>query len=599
MTFLGHQRQREAGPPGEAASAVEARHLSVYRAWRAHRPEDAARRNAVAGRLEGRGLLQAAFPLVVTLPLDVPVFVHDAPWIAVLAWVPRIPAAWVGCLFAGLWAVNGALAVRLLARFQGPAASWPARGGRFLLGGVPLLGFLWLPSLGRLGRGGEPAADRRRGGRAGRRLALEPRLRRWVDGTWWPSMWHFPFNTLAVLMLGVWLGPPAERRALALALSLVLHVTAAAAAWRWVSEWPDSSRTAAVLRRAAALLLLLPVPLSLLALLPLLLEDVRRDGSETLVWKAAARGAVLTGMPIWSGPMQQFGRRWSRTPWWRRPLEPGGTTEAVPLERPVHRLHLFSFCRLRVLVAFFEGYLLAIATAIWIEHAPAIALPASVMLSFVLLSLLAIGVCWYLALGLGRLAAVLRLRPRRVPRAQAWFLLVAAASVLAGFVLGRADAGESSPELGMVWLLGWFCVGILAVLRLMTASLSEPSAPLDRAPGRDPALLWTAFFFVGATLVALGHIAGFEAAAAVRGGLVSLAIAAPFAGALLGSTSLGWLLYPLPVRALRGPLPLPTALLAWSVAITAVMPLGALFSPLWLSAVPRFRRAADGFRVRS
>ena len=576
-------------PNGGDAAGTQ-RSVAVDERLRGQRPEVVTRRWTIAGQIAERRYLQVVFPILVTLPLDYPLLGFEAPWISSLAWLTRIPASVVAGGALGLWLVNGALAVRLLGRFQGPASSRPGSFARGGLGGLPLLGFLWLPSLARIGSGGaaggRPGAGRRRTNR------LERLLRRWVEGSWWPLIWLFPLNLLAFVLLALWLGPPAPRERLlaAAAVSSVLHLVSTTAAWRWVSGWYGTGLGLAMARRLAVLTLLLPSPLGWLGLLFLMLQDRRRDGAETLVWKAGSRGSALAATPLWTSVSRQLGTTWENTSWWRRPFAPRGA-EALTLEaHPRRRMHLLSFARLKILVGFFEGYLVAVCLARWTE--PAFEQTASIVFAGGLGLLLLAGGAWYLASSLARLASVARLRPRQRTRPESWFSTIAPLTVLVGFGLGHAAGSSSSDELAMLWAYGASIVTILAAMRAMTETVSDPDVDLERRWGRNPAVLWALGIMVGGSLVALALGVGSETGEAVRRGLVALAALAPVVGAALGLASLPWLLQPLPSSVLRRPCPAVPAPLAWAVAATAVLPLGALAAPLWLYGSRRFSHAA-------
>lgn len=580
--------------PSAGDAARGERSITVDERLRRPRPEAVTRRWTVAGQIEERLYLQVVFPILVTLPLDFLLIGFGAPWISSLAWVTRIPAWVVVAGMAGLWLTNGALAVRLLGRFQGRASSPLTTLARGLLGGLPLLGFLWLPSVARIGSGSarraRPGAGRWRAG------GLERLLRRWVEGSWWPLIWLFPVNLLALVLLALWLGPPApgDRLVAAVAVSLVFHLVSTVAGWRWTSGRRETAAGRAVLQRLAVFSLLLPSPVGLLGLLFLLVRDQRRDGAETLVGKAGSRGNTLGVLPLWRDVARQLGRTWDRSPWWRRPFAPRGTEEVDLEAHPRRRMHLLAFARLKILVGFFEGYLVAVFLAHGLASGTTAERRAALVFAGGLGALLLVGGASYLATSLGRLAAAVRLRPRRRTRPEAWLATLAPLSVLVGFGLGRVTQTGSSRELALLWTLGAAIVAMLAAMRAMTETVTDPDVDLERGRGRNPAILWAFAILVGGALVGLAMAVGAEAAEAVRRGLVALAVLAPVAGAILGVASLPWLLQPLtPAVLLRPDRSVPMALV-WAVVATAVLPLGALAAPLWLLGSRRFSLAARG-----
>ncbi len=568
-----------AGEDGAPEAARAERELRVYRAARSHRALQLVRRWTVEEGFGERRFLQVAFPLAVTLPLDAP---RAGLWPAGAAWVPVPPASAVLAVLGAAWVLNAGLGVRLLRRGRGPASSPLGTLLRGLASGVPLLGFLWLPVVGRLLAGRAGSVPRRRSGRA---AWLELLLRRHVDDALWPLLWLFVGNLAVLLAIALWTAAPqaAVPRPAVVAASLLCHLMAGAAACGWARGLRAGGLLAAVSWLAVALVVL-PSPASLGGLLWLMLVEQRRGGESTLVWKATARGTVLARMPAWSEPLRRLDGHWRESPWWRRPFEPAGEAAAVVEERPLRRAYLLSFCRLKMLIAFFEGYGLGLAAAATGAAAAATGLQA------VLLALLVAGGCGYLWQALLRLAAVARLRPFPPPRPQAWFLLLAAVCVLSGFALGRHLPGWPAADGARLLLASTTLAAVLAGLRLVTETATEPSREQDRLAGRHPGLLWAAFFLLAPTLVAVALATDGRG----RCLLAAFAVAAPLAGAALGAAFLGRLLDPLSVPALvRGDLRRSERLLAWSVALSAVLPLGALAAPLWLLAGGRLARAAD------
>lgn len=315
---------------------------------------------------------------------------------------------------------------------------------------------------------------------------------------------------VAVLVIGaLWLAAPSdptlERKTALMAAALGLHLLGLTGSWVGASgaRGPGASKW----RRFSAMAWLLPLPLSLVALVPIGLDGWGRR-SDSLVWKAFARRGQETQLDAWTSLERSLRRSWSSEHWWRRWRRPVGrwvTPQLSALDR-----RLLGVSRIKLATLACDGLLLS-----WLLHRsgsqPIEPLPIGGVLvlgtvaMLVGLAVLAVRMLltlvraarepdplglhrriWYGAvaitgLGIGHVAgSILALRSHQ----EAAMLLVLVAAVVQafiglGFVLRAVVSGWNPERSGLG--LGW--VGVLAVFMIAVASSGPALASTTAVAG--------------------------------------------------------------------------------------------------------------------
>ncbi len=574
-----------------------ARSQRLYRRWNRTRKTSLrkGKRNSPLERPAQFGMIFGILCAMVLMPLDMVVVSPGE----ISRDEHNLWPFWVaGTLIALLYLSNAWLIDRHLAwRTKGNEmfSAW-LRALRFGLAGLPVFGIwvipLWAEVVAR-----SPAWAVRRDQGVSSVRAKKRGSQRWflfrrsgLARNWFESVWGFSFwiltNFAVLWVLGINLQPVLAyrvERTVLIVLAMTLHLAALAGMIHSINAQLQESRLSglpsAVFRRSLAFFWLPPVPLLALAglLLFLLSEYLGSiNASKSVLTKSTYDSRSDLGrLPLWLGMQKQLQTNWRKSTWLRRLR---GSEYSPKLRQGLNAvdLRVLWVYRVRTLFLFLEA---AFFTNLLLRSGVDIADSIAVLLLVLPMLLGTLGTLWMAARFFDRLVESDRLSfcdfhpyPSHLAGTQFGF----AAGALVG--QGLADdnfalVGNAIAFTGLVGALVHFLPIFLNLL------IHVPSASHRNDETRVAWML----AFVGVMAVGLGLQQGEPVSQANQTLFKTLVAVSPLTSVLLGMVSLRWLIRPFRFRRVfsRQAEPQQRWFLAF-VTVTAVLPLGGLFIPIWI-----------------
>ncbi len=533
-------------------------------------------------------------------------------------WLIEPFATWIaGALVVGI-AIKGWWFSRYLARRTSLEAFLPRwiRALRFLATSLPLFSLFTLaawpkfiamqPWRSTSRRRGEPALELPRpmslsaSPATPRRRRLDHRLDRLTGAAGYLALWSAA-DFLPCVWWGSWLASPMEltgdRRLMVFGICCALHLLACVGTIIYL--WPRLRRPRGLktlLPWCVPLLMLLPLPLSMLGFFTFLTADDPRQRREPLIRTAYYARSSIDRLPRWLAVKASLHERWRKMPWWQRWRRPPNLERAV-VEGDVEPQRLRVY-RLKTLLLILDGaamMLVVFRLATWLPAWAPMITRAVHAVFYAAVALAALGLLSQIAGLLARLGRVrdLVMLLNRYPYGR--YLMLTQLVLLLGMQVGGLLTEETTERLVTLTVAAALCAMVVGFVMILSPlkSLLEDSTP--NSSMRD-VLPW-ALFFLGISGASAAMILNETVRQVLMQLLRCCAWLTPLWAILFAARQAGWLLRPFQLRQL-GSNELPRkvqASLAFLV-LTAAVPLGGLAIPFWIYAYhrlwPRYRRYA-------